>query len=66
MLLYVSHGLFEEGNNRMCNGVEFSMMQLKSLFFRPLYKLMLAFGCIQFSSLSDFIDQLNFACIFTF
>ena len=50
----------------MCNGVEFSMMQLKSLFFRPLYKLMLAFGCIQFSSLSDFIDQLNFACIFTF
>jgi hypothetical protein len=37
------------------SGIEFSMMQLKSLFLRLLYEWMLTFHRIQ-SSLLDFID----------
>lgn len=41
----------------------FSMLQLKSLFLGSLYKWILAFDCIKFSSFLGFIDRLIFACV---
>ena len=44
--------------------LNFPRCSLSFCFLRQLHKWMHAFGCIQFSSLSDFVDQLNFGCIF--
>jgi hypothetical protein len=60
LLISALCGLFGRIGNQNFNGVELAMLDLKSLFVRSLHEWMLAFGCVQVSSLLDFVERLLF------
>jgi hypothetical protein len=62
LLISAFCGLFGRVGNRTFNGLELATRDLKSLFVRSLHEWMLAFGCVQASSLLDFVEQLYFSC----
>lgn len=52
--------IWRERDARSFEGSENSVLHLKLLFFKPLFKWINALGLISFASLTDMLDSCNF------